>query len=139
MATLRQKVIRLAHGKPELRPHLIPILKQSGKSLPFNINDVTDALESMYTARGGRLREVEWDKTLKGWFADPQNRERPDYYEDEHGEEGWDYWDENYAQPVAKEIGERLSKKFGKGIFTVGIGEKGHVEVGLTAKYRSMI
>lgn len=31
MTSLRSKVIRLAHAKPELRPHLLPLLKQSAE------------------------------------------------------------------------------------------------------------
>lgn len=30
MTTLRSKVIRLAHANPELRPHLLPLLKEAG-------------------------------------------------------------------------------------------------------------
>jgi hypothetical protein len=33
MDTLRSKVIRLAHGNPELRPHLLPLLKTASRSL----------------------------------------------------------------------------------------------------------
>lgn len=30
MTNLRSKVIRLAHANPELRPHLLPLLKEAG-------------------------------------------------------------------------------------------------------------
>lgn len=32
---LRTKVIRLAHANPELRPHLLPLLKSAGDVIPF--------------------------------------------------------------------------------------------------------
>ncbi len=31
MSSLRSKVIRLAHANPELRPHLLPLLKDAGE------------------------------------------------------------------------------------------------------------
>jgi hypothetical protein len=31
MSSLRSKVIRLAHANPELRPHLLPLLKEAGE------------------------------------------------------------------------------------------------------------
>jgi len=35
--TLRSKLIRLAHAKPELRPHLLPLLKQASHgALDYN-------------------------------------------------------------------------------------------------------
>ena len=33
MSTLRSKIIRLAHEKPELREHLLPLLKQAAQVL----------------------------------------------------------------------------------------------------------
>jgi len=35
MTDLRSKVIRLAHQNPELRPHLLPLLKESKTASPF--------------------------------------------------------------------------------------------------------
>jgi hypothetical protein len=35
MASLRSKVIRLAHAKPELRPHLLPLLKTAVDIIPI--------------------------------------------------------------------------------------------------------
>jgi len=34
MSDLRSRLIRLAHAKPELRPDLLPLLKQGAKQLP---------------------------------------------------------------------------------------------------------
>ena len=36
MSDLRSKIIRLAHAKPELRKHLLPLVKEAGTRIPRN-------------------------------------------------------------------------------------------------------
>ena len=52
MSTLRSKVIRLAHENPELRPHLLPLLKEGKESYPWNecIKDQMDQYGNKETA-----------------------------------------------------------------------------------------
>lgn len=37
MTTLRSKLIHLAHAKPDVRPHVLPLLKQAGKKVTKDI------------------------------------------------------------------------------------------------------
>ena len=69
MGNLRKRTIRLAHENPELRPHLLPLLKQhkTGAAL--------DAIKSLHAASDHLEQAV---KTLRGMpgIADFQPKER---------------------------------------------------------------
>jgi hypothetical protein len=96
---------------------------------------VTNFLKSMRTSRGGRNISVNYYPPGKSgdawhlWEAEPQNRSRLDHYGNDG--DGWDEdgWNESYSNPLSGEVQEKLDERFGKGIFEVDIGEKGHIEV----------
>lgn len=116
----------------------------------FTADEVTSFLRSMSTQRGGRNRSVEYDHSSYGpfWSAEPSNRQRLDHYvgqnywpDEGDDPEGWDQegWEEEYAGPLRQEVQTKLDARFGKGVLTVDIGEKGHIEVQLDAKGRSLM
>lgn len=55
MSDLRSKVIRLAHQNPELRPHLMPLLKEAAKSTPSD-------LDYAFFRQNGRLIQPMYEK-----------------------------------------------------------------------------
>lgn len=66
MSTLRARTIRLAHAHPELRPHILPILKTSGAMAEMLLDQMandakerTDKITSMLYVMGKTLRLVE--------------------------------------------------------------------------------
>jgi hypothetical protein len=72
------------------------------------------------------------------WFVTPWNRQRLDHYVgrnyrpgEDDDREGWDSegWREEYARPLKREVQAKLDARFGKGLFSVDIGEKGHIDV----------
>ena len=75
--TLRAKLIRVAHDNPELRPHLLPILKQadvplSGKTEYF---DLAPALRALALAKArvyavNYNREHAGDEDFQPWSAE---------------------------------------------------------------------
>lgn len=122
--------------------------------------EVTAFLRNMTTRKGGRIEEVRLE-TLENmlryahpsmaseiraswresWFVTPWGRQRLDHYVGRNyhpgpddDPEGWDSegWEEEYAGPLEREVQAKLDTRFGKGLFSVGIGEKGHIEVSRT-------
>jgi len=74
----------------------------------------------------------------ESWFVTPWNRQRLDHYVgrnyrpgEDDDREGWDSegWREEYARPLEREVQAKLDARFGKGLFSVDIGEKGHINV----------
>lgn len=68
MATLRSQVIRLAHARPELRPHLLPLLKEAAWKAPA----LNKTLAAAISKKQGRQFSVDLlnDKlTGKDWQA----------------------------------------------------------------------
>lgn len=66
MSDLRNKVIRLAHAKPELRKHLLPLLKEAS-SLADMLSD-EDFIFTIHLAMARKIprREPKWVKNLPG-------------------------------------------------------------------------
>ena len=82
MSNLRNKLIRLAHNKPELRKHLLPILKEA-KQKKYKVKVWCDAEE---TYAGGSIKE-DWYysstfKNLYDVFNFLENIEFPPFVDD---------------------------------------------------------
>jgi hypothetical protein len=134
------------------------LFKANGNQAPTNVNtrftyiedpakfspeDVTSFLKRLKTNTGGPNRNV-YHQVEGGrhyWEAEPRNRQRLDHYvgsdywpEDDEDPEGWDEdgWEEDYAGPLRASVEKALDKRFGKGMFWVEIGEKGHIDVQAT-------
>lgn len=76
--TLRNKLIRLAHEKPELRPHLLPILKTAGSPLEeFQTRTAAGAQKRLRTRA-----ETVWEKSGHEEVYDVYLVEDPRYYEE---------------------------------------------------------
>lgn len=87
--TLRTNLIRLAHSNPEMRPHLLPLLKKAQRLHPRMVDRLTlDQAEDMVQDLMERLGD-----TLKSEL----DRYRADAYEArqnaEELERAWDRWD----------------------------------------------
>ena len=52
MTDLRSKLIRLAHQNPELRPHILPLLKTAGESVLDYVFDPDELDEAFKNIRG---------------------------------------------------------------------------------------
>ena len=91
MSSLRNQIIRLAHAKPELRKHLLPILKEAKPSDCLKKNDVLsrkkkyrDVLKGLEACYGESIREK---KVQQAWHyvhdrlyeADDQEEADMDY------------------------------------------------------------
>lgn len=120
MITLRDKIIRLAYRKPELRPYLLPLLKQA--------EDQTVSLEGIDLGRGQRVHRIV-QKYPGVWSLEPKNRQPLDY---EAVEE--DDWRLDYANPMQKAAEAWLVKKYGRGVFELEVSENGGLRVWLTSK-----
>jgi len=61
MSELRKRVIRLAHSQPELRPHLLPLLKeaQGGRPVPLTEDELYDVMEGSHVEK--------WDFNTDRW------------------------------------------------------------------------
>jgi len=107
-------------------------------------SEVTSFLKNMSTKVGGRNRDVDFYPPGKNgfqspfWSAEPSYRQRLDHYVGsfynpgpDDDPEGWDSegWEEEYAGPLHSEVQKKLDARFGKGLFSVDIGEKGHIDV----------
>ena len=108
--------------------------------------EVASFLRAMTTTVGGGIYEVQssWNGA---WIADPLRRERLDHYvgkdyrrggrysergysEDDDSEKAQEYaWEYEYAMPLEKEVKDKLDARFGEGLFSVDIGEKGYITV----------
>jgi hypothetical protein len=136
MNTLRDKVIKLAKEKPELRKHLVPVLKKAGT---LDLDRIQSFIKRMKTPTGGRISRVEYDDKYKSWTANPYDRQRLDHYGNDG--EGWDeeaWWDE-YAGPLTDETTRLLEQEFGKDMFEVDVGEKGHLHIDLSQKAKALL
>ena len=96
----------------------------------YTLSDVTSYLKSMRTRTGGRTDSIDVDNY--GWSLEPRDRQRLDHYGNDG--DGWDedLWEDEYAGPLRSEVIDKLEDWFGKNLFDVEIGEKGHIEVSLT-------
>jgi len=130
---------------------LIQSLEEATKS--FTKDDVTSFLSRMRTRTGGSMRDATHEEAARGWYehwsAEPQDRQRLDHYvgsdhgwdDDDEDGDGWDEegWEDEYAGPLASEVKKKLESQFGKGMFTVDVGEKGHVMVSPTKKAEKVL
>ena len=130
---------------------------QARKAGPTS-SEVTNFLRTLTTQVGGQVESVRLatlEDALRyetrpaiaseiraswrdAWFVTPMRRQRLDHYVGRNyrpGEgddpEGWDSegWEEEYAGPLEREVQAKLDARFGKGLFSVSIGEKGHIDV----------
>jgi len=99
-------------------------------------------LRGLRLGPGGTARNVGEIRGGKGWEIEPTNRQRLDHYVGsgydpgpDDDPEGWDEegWDEDYAEPVYAAVMGSLDREFGKGMFSVDVGDKGFVNVYLTS------
>lgn len=104
----------------------------------FSSDDVRRLLRSSSFGPAGKARSVE-SLGEDGWSVDPQYRQRLDHFGNDG--DGWDEdgWSDEYAGPVADAALARLESKFGKGLFYVDVGEKGHIDVTLTPKGKKLL
>jgi hypothetical protein len=112
----------------------------AARAIP-SVGQVTDFLRSMVTQTGGQTQRVTTQPDMQGgvtWFVEPWNRQRLDHYvgrnyhpDEDDDPEGWDSegWEEEYAGPLRRQVQAYLDSQFGKGRFSVDIGEKGHIYV----------
>ena len=149
-------------GRPRKDADLIKLFTDGGGSAPYIVKgeaaapapaatittgQVTSFLKNMSTKIGGRNRDVDYYPPGKNgfrspfWSAEPANRQRLDHYVGsfynpgpDDDPEGWDEegWSEDYAGPLHTEVQKKLDAQFGKGMFNVDIGEKGHIDVQAT-------
>lgn len=132
------------HSDPKLRGAEREYQKQKAAPPGLNSNDVTNFLKQLQTRKGGRIVRVHKEQGF--WSAEPAHRQRLDHYvggfdfrdpdDDMYDPEGWnsDAWEEEYSEPLRREVVEKLNSRFGKGLFTVDIDDKGFINVYLTAQ-----
>lgn len=112
---------------------------------------ITSALKRMRLGPvGGRVVGVDfYPGASPSWVLEPSNRQRLDHYvgsgyrdrdddDDDGDSEGWDSegWEMDYAGPVSTAAYKWLATEFGPGLFYVEVGEKGHIDIQLTAEGR---
>lgn len=82
--TLRSKLIRLAHSKPELRSELLPLLKEAAKGEPLFVTDLRKAgIRLTAPTEGGiawtskKANDTDVSDALEkaGWKTDHSNLE----------------------------------------------------------------
>jgi len=89
------------------------------------------------------LKRIVGDADYEGggtWDCEPRHRQRLDHYvgsfdfrdEDEA-------WEEEYAGPLRSNVTKQLDQRFGRGLFSVNIDEKGFVNVYATDKGRKAL
>ena len=110
-----------------------------------SLDGVKSRLRSIKLGPAGRVRSIEQYSPTE-WTVDPSNRQRLDHYVGEGynpGEdddpEGWDSegWEEEYSGPTMEAGQKWLDDEFGKGLFGIDVGEKGHVHIFLTQAGRT--
>ena len=114
---------------------------------------ITSALKGMRLGPvGGRILSVDYyPGASPSWSVEPANRERLDHYvgsgyrdrdgdddDDDGDSDGWDSeaWEQDYADPVSTAAYKWLAAEFGPSLFYVEVGEKGHIDIQLTAEGR---
>ena len=116
--------------------------QRGGHVEAVRLTTLEDALRDnyLYETRPAIASEIRasWKDS---WFVTPMRRERLDHYVGRNyrpgeGEdpEGWDSegWEEEYAGPLEREVQAKLDARFGKGLFSVSIGGRGHIVVNRT-------
>ena len=130
---------------------------QARKAGPTS-SEVTNFLRTLTTRRGGQVEAVRLatlEDALRyetrpaiaseiraswkdSWLVTPWDRQRLDHYVGRNyrpgaGDDpvGWDSvgWEEEYAGPLEREVQAKLDARFGKGLFSVSIGGRGHIDV----------
>ena len=136
-----------AHVTPAIKAPAVPKAPTTPEPQGFQPGDVTRYLKSMSTKKGGRTLSVDFYPP-GSWSVEPSNRQRLDHYVGrfyhpgpDEDPEGWDSdgWEEDYAGPLRDEVLRKLEGQFGKGVFYVDIGEKGHIDVQLTATGKGLM
>jgi hypothetical protein len=101
------------------------------------LETLEDMLRYAHPSMASEIRAL-WKES---WLVTPWGRQRLDHYVGSNyhpgpddDPEGWDSegWEEDYAGPLEREVQAKLDARFGKGLFSVSIGEKGHIEVSRT-------
>lgn len=111
---------------------------------PSKLSRVPGFLRSIKLGPGGSARNVQkMGGRDAAWEIEPTNRQRLDHYVGQWYDpgpdddpEGWDEdgWDEDYAGPIRQVVRSALDREFGKGMFSIDVGDKGYVYVHLTPK-----
>jgi len=65
MSTLRKEIIRLAHSNPELRAHLLPILKEAGKGKPVGSDKIRSGFYQVTDGLNGLSEAIQKDAATK--------------------------------------------------------------------------
>ena len=71
MASLRGEIVKLAHQKPELRPHLLPLLKRADRKYRFRVDMVWAYGRRKSPQKGvwdpkGRVSQRDFEKYIQG-------------------------------------------------------------------------
>jgi len=81
---IRSQLIRLAHSNPELRPHLLPLLKQANE-ITITTDSISDAVTSFLfkvAERDAQDVSLENGKVIMDFSVDDWNPEEPGEYVD---------------------------------------------------------
>lgn len=121
-----------------LAPRYAPAPVAPVTSYMLNVDDVTSTLKNMSTKSGGRMRSVSLEAGPE-WHCEPTNRQRLDHTGNDG--DGWDEdeYDEEYSNPLYRQVMDKLEDSFGVGLFQIEIGEKGHVYVSLSSKGKQAV
>ena len=133
--SLREEIIRLAHEKPELREHLLPLVKKEAwVQLETSVEELKGFLKSLnlnYKFEGERKRH-----TIKEVSFVPSPR-KPLFFittkEDISIDTEWaeDLWWESTKYPLERIIKNQLdNSKFGSRLFTVYVEDDGRIKIG---------
>lgn len=129
--SLRDKIIRLAHEKPELREHLLPLVKKEAwVQLETSVEELKGFLKSLnlnYKFEGERKRHtIKEVSFVRGSFIITTK-------EDISIDTEWaeDLWWESTKYPLERIIKNQLdNSKFGSRLFTVYVEEDGRIKIG---------
>lgn len=108
------------------------LMERIGVGQDLDLKEVQSFLKGVNYGPAGRAYSVDWTGyhgQPKSFFSiDPSNRARLDHYGNDG--EGWDdSWYPDYANPTENAAQKALDRKYGKGSFSVSVGEKGHIHV----------
>ena len=129
--SLRDKIIRLAHEKPELREHLLPLVKKEAwVQLETSVEELKGFLKSLnlnYKFEGERKRHtIKEVSFVRGSFIITTK-------EDISIDTEWaeDLWWESTKYPLERIIKNQLdNSKFGSRLFTVYVEDDGRIKIG---------